>query len=445
MKKRICAAICLVMCLLLLLQALPLTVAAESTVPDTSAAKAVYFYHVESDSAVHVQNENALLPAASTVKLLSGLIFCEQLAERQNETVVVTAEMIAGVTGYRSKFLKAGTILSVRDLLYSAVCASYNDAYQILAHLVSGSPKDFLAAMSLRARELGLTQSTFNDLIGTADASFTTAAEMATIAKVAYQNELYRTLCAEDEYYVPVLGETVYNRNEMIEATETNKHYNSKCNGMSVGSTTNGGDCIIASASNGKESYICVILGCTEAETVAQNQAYLLANALINWVYKTYTYMDIITPDTVVCTIPVTVADMTTKIDIKSDRTFSYYLPSTANLGEELQFSLRLSQTELEAPVEAGRFVGYVAIIYEGKIIGSVPLYTANGAERSGFVSNLKAIQSLTKNRAFMAGAIFFLVGLAAWITAECLLIRYRHRRWNKYFSHKIDTTQRRK
>lgn len=445
MKKQAIATLCLILSLLLLSNLLLLPISANTSVPDAGAAKSVYFYHVESNSKVFAQNENALLPAASTVKILSGLIFCESLSAHLRETVIVTDEMIAGVMGHRSKFIKVGTRMSVQDLLYCAITASYNDAYQILAHVTAGSSKDFLKLMNTRAVELGAKSSTFLDLIGTADASFTTAAEMALIAQAAYQNELYMRCCGEDEYYLQSVGAVIYNRNEMIEANNTNKHYNSKCNGMNAGSTANGGDCVVASATNGKESYICVVLGCEESETVDNNQAYILTNALINWVYKTYTYMDVLSPKDVVCTIPVTVSDMISEIEVKTDQTISYYLPSTVSVGKEITYSIRLSNTELEAPVKEGTFVGYVAVLYQGEIIGTAPLYTAGSAERSSFVSNLKAIQSLTKNRAFMAGAIFFVVVLLGWVITEYLLVRYRHRRWNKYFSHKIDTTKRRK
>jgi D-alanyl-D-alanine carboxypeptidase (penicillin-binding protein 5/6) len=442
MKAKACKALCLFLSLLSLLAIIPTSVTADSALPDTSDAAAVYFYHVESDTVVHAQNESALLPAASTVKLLSGLLFCEQLADRLDETVTVTKEMLAGVVGHRSRFLKAGVRISVRDLLYCALCASYNDAYRILAIVTAGSTKEFVSLMNARAKEIGATESSYQDLIGTSDSPFTTASELALIARTAYQNPLYMLCVGKDSYYIQGIGSTIYNRNEMIEATETNKHFNAKCNGMSVGSTTNGGDCIVASASNGKESYICVILGCAESETVADNQAYILANSLINYVYHFYTYLDIVTPDTVICTIPVTVSDVTSAVEVKSRETISYYLPSTAEVGKDVRFSIRLTQTELEAPVAEGTFVGYVAVLYGDRIIGTAELYTAGTAERSSLVSSLKAIQSLTKNRAFLAGAICFLLLIVAWITTECLLTRHRHRRWDKYFSHKIDTTK---
>ena len=443
-QHRLRSLCCVLLCLLLLCPLLPASADAEA-IPDMSVAKSVYFYHIESDSVVLAQNEDTLVPAASTVKILSGLLFCEKLSERLDETVTVTEDMIADAKGYRSNFIKVGTRMTVRDLLYCAICASYNDAYLILAHLVANNPQEFIALMANRADELGATQSNFNDLVGTADSSFTTAKEMALIAKAAYQNLLYMQICGEDEYKITSLVETIINRNEMIKANQTNKHYNKKCTGMNAGSTASGGDCVVASATNGQESYLCIVLGCKESDTVIDNQAYILANNLINWVYRTYVYLDIITPETVVCTIPVSVSDMTSEIEVKSDQTLSYYLPATATVGKEIQYSIRLTQTELEAPVEEGMFVGYVAVLYQNEIIGTVPLYTAGSADRSGFVSNLKIIQSLTKNRPFIAGAIFFLIVLTAWIVTEAIIQRQRHRRWDKYFSNKIDTTKRRK
>ena len=155
--------------------------------------------------------------------------------------------------------------------------------------------------------------------------------------------------------------------------------------------------------------------------------------------------MDILTPDTVICTIPVTVSDMVTEVEVKTDQTLTAYLPSTATVGKEITYSIRLMHTELEAPVEVGIFVGYVAVLYNGEIIDTLPLYTASTAERSSFVSSLKAISALFESRRVVAGCIFFVVVLVAWITAEALWIRHNHRRWNKYFSSKIDTTKHKK
>lgn len=449
MKKHVFQSlICVLLCLLFLFPYMVIpTSAAEPALPDTKEALAVSFYHVNSNSTVISKNGDTLLPAASTVKLMSGLLFCEQLAHRRTERVYITKEMVSGVVGH-SLGLSEGNELTIEELLYAAICGSYNDAVQVLAHITAQSTEQFVERMNARAKELGAEKTVFTDPIGTADSSLTTANELLKIALAAYQNELYMQICGTGNYYMTSLSKSIKNRNQMIEGSNSNAgytHYNEKCNGMSAGSTSRGGDCIVASATNGKESYICILLNCGESNVNDQknNYSYIVANRLINWAYDTYVYLDVISPETVICTIPVTVSDVITEVEVRTDRTVSCYLPSTAKIGEDITYSIRLTHTTLEAPVASGTFVGYVAILYQGEIIETVPLYTTQDAERSSFVSSLKAIQALTKNRRFVAGAVFFVVVLVAWLLGEYLYARYRRRRWNKYFSNKLNMRRR--
>ena len=451
MKKHISRSlVCVFLCLLFLCSSITLPVSAEEVqIPQTTEAAAVCFYHVNSQSTVISKNGDTLLPAASTVKIMSGLLFCEQLAHRRAESIFITEEMVKGVVGHSLGNL-AGKVMTVEELLYAAICGSYNDAVSILAYVTAQTHEGFVERMNERAKELGAEKTVFTDPIGTADASLTTANELLKIALTAYQNELYMQICGASSYYIASLSQSIKNRNQMIEGTSPNAgytHYNSKCNGMSAGSTARGGDCIVASATNGKESYICVLLNCGESDINDQknNFSYIVANRLINWAYETYTYLDVISPETVVCTIPITVSDLTTELEVRTNQTISCYLPSSAEIGKEITYSIRLTHTTLEAPVKEGTFVGYVAILYNGDIIGTVPLYTVGNAERSGFISSLKSIQALTKNRRFVSGAVFFVVVLIAWLVGEYLYARYRRRRWNKYFSNKLDMTKRRK
>ena len=86
--------------------------------------------------------------------------------------------------------------------------------------------------------------------------------------------------------------------------------------------------------------------------------------------------------------------------------------------------------------------MGYVAIIYQGEIMGTVPIYTAEEAVRSEFVGGLMRIKKLTESRAARAGLIFFAVTLTAWILTEYIIKRVRRHRWDRYFSEKIDTSE---
>ena len=119
---------------------------------------------------------------------------------------------------------------------------------------------------------------------------------------------------------------------------------------MSAGSTSADGNCVVTVAKHGNESYLCIVLGGLEIDGV--EFGYRIANRLIDWVYETYSYVEVITPEVTVCTVPVTVSDFTTEIAVRVKESFYAYLPQNAELGKDVTYSIRLNQEALEAPVE---------------------------------------------------------------------------------------------
>jgi len=419
------------LCLLTLFCAVPAS-AEDVTEPSLDAVSALILYHPQTDTILQKKNEDISLPAGPTVKLLSGLLFCEQLGDRLGDRVYITKDMIEGSAGYRYH-LKAGEEYSVKDLLYLALCGSYNDAYDVLAYFIAENEKGFLKLMAERATALGATDSSFLEVSGVKDNSQTTATDLLRIALAAQKNELYMQLTSTLRYQL-ANGNAIKNRNELI---SSNTYYNANCKGMSAGSTERAGNCVITTVNNGKEVYLCVLLGGSDGQN-GENYGYETVNRLVKWVYSTYAYIEVITPDTPICTIPVTVSDLTTELEVRTNTTLSYYLPAGVELGKDVTYSIRLLHTSLEAPVSEGVMVGYVAVLWNGKTLGTVPLYTVGSAERSSFVSSLKRIQALTEGRVFRAGAIFFVLTFTAWTVTETVILRRRRHKWDKYFSDKL-------
>ncbi len=413
--------------LMLLQTALPITAKAEQELPSMDEAAAVYFYHLKSGAVICSKNETAVLGAGPCGKVMAGLLLCRTLGNRLEETVYITDDMVDR-SGH-SLELEAGDILSVRELLFAALCGSYNDAYNALACFSAGSVSAFVESMNTAAAELGAQNTRFTDVSGVGDRSITTAYDMALIARAAYENELYMTACSTYEYSIPS-HKDFKNRNKLISDPA---YYNKKCVGMCAGETNIGGNCVLTVAENGQESYLCVVLGVQKTD-----EQYTVANRIINWVYKTYSYVDVITPDTVVCTLPVTVSDLTHEVEVKTNETLTCFLPANVDIQKEITYSIRLLHTSLEAPVTEGTPVGYAAVMWNGQTLGTVPLYTAGSAERSGFVSSLKSIQAITQSRVFVAGLVFFLLAFSGWMVTEYILLLRKRHKWDKYFSTKI-------
>lgn len=431
-------AVRLLACALLLFLTVPLLllpVCGETAdEPDLAEAQGVYLYHLESASVILSKNEQQTLPAGSTVKVLSGLVLCELLANRLDEAVLLTSDMLRGVQGYHYG-LRAGEIYTVEELLYLAVCASYNDAYQALAVLSCDTSEDFLLKMREKAVALGAQNAYFSDVCGVDDGSGISIHELSLIAMEAAQNTLFMKISSTQAYNCQ--DHRIYNRNALISAKTTASYYNSKCRGMSAGSTDRAGNCVVTLAEQDGERYLCIVLGGKETEET--QFGYRIANRIIDWVYDTYTYMNIITPDTVLCSIPVEASDLTSELEVRTDQTVLWRLPAGSEIGKDITYSIRLLSPSLEAPVTEGTFVGYASIIYKGEILTTVRLYTVGAAERSALINSFLSIQRLTQNRAFLAGSLFFAISLVTCLTVEYVLAKRRKNRWNKYFSKKTE------
>ncbi|MBQ7335267.1 MAG: D-alanyl-D-alanine carboxypeptidase [Clostridia bacterium] len=443
-KRRIVKALCACLIILLLIPLFCISASAEvAEPPSMEEATAALLYHMESNTLVCSKAENVNLGAGSTVKVMAGLLFCEAFSDHVNDEVLITSQLIEAVPGVHGRilYIEEGDVLTVKQLLYAAICGSYNDAFYILGTYLAGSTENFLQRMNQKAQEIGATQTSFTDLTGIQSGSRTSAYDLLKIAQYAYENDLYMEICSVVSYSLSSLkiSKTIYNRNALVCSIETPKYYHKYCFGMSAGSTSSDGNCVVAVAEHEGETYLCIVLGGIEDEETNVEYGYKITNRLIDWVYATYSYIEVISPETEICTVPVTVSDMTFEVNVRTDESLFAYLPAGVEIGKEITYSIRLSNTSLEAPVEPGTFVGYIAVIYEERVLGMLNLYTVEGAERSSIMSTLQTIENLFQNRAFCAGLIFFILSISAWVIIEYTVASRRKHKWDKYFSEKMD------
>ena len=441
-KNHLVRTVCLLISLLLLLCAIPFSSsAANITPPSMEEATAVYLKHLESDRIVASKSENFSLGAGSTVKIMSGLLLCEKLSARADETVTITEELYNAIPKSHGRSLKLvlGEETTVGQLLWAAICGSYNDAYYVLTTFASGSLEAFIAEMNARAASMGLMNTVFEDVTGIVDGSRTTAAEIAEVALVAYQNAYYMALCSERSFYFSSTekSKTLYNNNKLVSPDQDQKYYNKKCIGMNAGSTTRDGNCVVTVAKQNDQTYVCVVMGGKESDGI--EFGYRIANRMVDWVFDAYTYTQILSSGLKICTLDVTVSDSAASVDVIVKDSLYAYLPRGLEIGKDITYSIRLTETELEAPVEKGQFVGYVAVLYEGEVLGTAPLYTDGEATRSSISGGLNRVRSWLEKRAVIAGIIFFVVGVTTYIIIEYILQRKRHNRWERYFSNKVE------
>ena len=189
--------------------------------PDLTNASAVYFYHMESQRSVVAKNETQRLPAGTSVRMLSGLIFCERLGDRMSEWVEIHEEMLrASKTSYRYG-IEAGEFYTVEQLLYLALCGGYNDATLVVACLSSGSVAAFVEDMNREVQRLGTIHTRYTNPTGLHDPAMATSArDVSLSAREAYENDLFMNLSSTRTYTISatnVADERVFtNRNALI-------------------------------------------------------------------------------------------------------------------------------------------------------------------------------------------------------------------------------------
>lgn len=220
-----------------------------------TSARAAVLIEAESGDIVFRQNERARLPMASTTKIMTALVAIEALPL---DTPVTVTPASVGIEG-SSIYLTEGETLTLEELLYALLLESANDAAATIAVAVSGSVEAFAVLMNEKAASLGLSDTHFVNPHGLDDADhYTTAYELAIIARAALQNEDFRRICSTTRKTIPLRGtegvRLLLNHNKLL------KSYDG-CIGVKTGFTKKTGRCLVSATERDGVTLIAVTLG----------------------------------------------------------------------------------------------------------------------------------------------------------------------------------------
>ena len=184
---------------------------------------------------------------ASTTKIMTLLLALESGISM--DTVVTIPEVAQNVPSDSSTVpVYAGEKMTFQDLLYGFMLTSGNDGANAIAYIVGGSIENFVAMMNARAAEIGCTGTHFSNAHGYHDDThFTTAMDLALIAREAMRNPTFRQIVSTPQYTMaPTVnrGEyTVTTSSEMI--IPGNRYYYEDCIGIKTGYHSRAGHCFV--------------------------------------------------------------------------------------------------------------------------------------------------------------------------------------------------------
>jgi serine-type D-Ala-D-Ala carboxypeptidase (penicillin-binding protein 5/6) len=265
-------------------------------------------------------------------------------------------------SGTSTMFAALNSKVSVDDLLHGALIQSGNDACIALAEGIAGNEHTFATEnMTKRARELGMTQSTFANSNGLPDpGNKMTVRELARLARYIIQTypEFYK-LFGEKEFTWNKIKQP--NRNPLLNSVEG-------ADGLKTGYTKEGGYGMVGSAVQNEIRLIAVVNGLEDSEDRASE-----AKKMLEWGYRNFEVRTLFAAQQPVGYAKVFGGD-SGSVKLSSPDPIKVMVPKNGN---EKLIARIVYNGPVRAPVEAGQPVGIVRVWRGANIAMEAPVYAA--------------------------------------------------------------------
>lgn len=359
--------------------------AASAIVIDANSGEVIYGKSAEE------RKEKALYPASAT-NIMTAIIALENASP--GDTFTVTKEAIANAKyDHADLRINEGETYTLEQLLYPVLLTSENNSApyaNVIAIGISGSTDAFVDKMNQKAKDLDLKNTKFANPTGLySDDQYTTAADLAKLAKYAMQNSTFQEIVKTDKYYFG--SKTVYNTNDLVSRQLRPHHIDKeKAIGIKASYGKDAGNCLVAAAKTEELSVITVVLGCENTNGNEGAYSFVDTKKMYNYVFENY--------KTVLIMEKGHHLDSATVLDAKDNKRVAFTvsedvymtLEKTADTENSINTDIQITQ-EVKAPIKSGDRFGTVTYSYNGKS-KTVDVVAANDVPRDNVAHVFGAI-----------------------------------------------------
>jgi len=217
----------------------------------------VYLYNITKQESVIANHIDDVRPIASITKLMTAVVSLDYTRD-MNERLMLSRK--AGSSLPRQKYPRG-------DILNAMLVRSDNGSAETIAEHYPGGREEFLSAMNSKAREIGMTETHFDDPTGLLATNISTAKDLSILLKYALRYEHIKKISIKKHTIVEVQYKKKIRK---INLNNTNSPILFEFDNVLVtktGYTSKAGKCIAMVVEKGNQKYTIVILG---AKTVAQ-------------------------------------------------------------------------------------------------------------------------------------------------------------------------------
>ena len=341
--------------------------------PENLYARSAVLMDADTGRILYEKNGEEVLPMASTTKIMTLLVTLENADLEGTVTVSSYAASMPDV----QLNIREGERYRLKDLCYSMMLESHNDAAAAIAEHVGGSVEGFASMMNQKARDLGCYHTYFitpNGLDAEDEHGVhsTTAEDLARIMRFCMQNDTFRSITREPSWNFTDLDGTrsftVNNKNaflNMMEGALTGK----------TGFTNDAGYCYVGALEREGKRLIVALLACGWPGN--RTWKWSDTQTLMNYGLDTYHHETI--GEEMIRMEPAAVQDgRKESVELRADIGTVQML-----LKEDDLFRIETDRpSELQAPVEAGEIVGTVAYYLNNEIVDIFPVYAAETVQK---------------------------------------------------------------
>lgn len=336
-----------------------------------TSAKSAIVIEAKTGRVLFEKNKDEKLAMASTTKIMTALIACENTTSF--DEIVEVNDSAVGIEG-TSMYLRKGEKLTIKELLYGLMLPSGNDAAVALAYHFGGTEEKFVEMMNEKAKALNLKNTHFANPHGLdAKGHYTSAHDLAIITAEALKNETFKEISSTKN--ITITGSKIneprflFNKNKLLKTLEG-------CNGVKTGFTDNAQRCFVCSCERDGMTLISVVLNC--------GPMFEESASLMNSAFEKYKMREILPEYSVGEKIKIENGEKD-YVQTATKKGFSYPLSDEEYRNINI---IRNVPDFLEAPAHKDKEVGEIEIYLNKDLIFKEKIYT---------MENVKSIKYLDK------------------------------------------------
>ena len=422
------------------------TAFAATDTPSVNAASAVLI-NADTGRVLYEKNSHQKMYPASMTKMLTSMVVLDNM--NLNETITVDSSINEIPWDSSVAGLEYGEVMTVENLIRGLIIPSGNDVAAAAASAVakknlgkevsySEAEQYFAGLMNEKAKELGCTDSNFVNPHGYHnDNHYTSAYDMSLIAQAAMKYDIIKTVAAETKFSgnsagkqkYNVSGKTVehtwYSHNNLI---TNGADYYKYATGIKTGFTDQAGDCLAASATNGNENLIAIIMNSEDPGRWND------AKALFEWAFEKYD-MTVYRQAGVVATSQLTGHNRLKgdTLDISINEDLSEYLTAEEAASVETKVVNDNGGETIEAPVKQGDKVATLEFLLNGEVIGQADAYATRDVGKANIFNTSAYYIKAFFTKVFSAGNIKYGIAVIVVILIVIVILILRNKRKNRY------------